>query len=90
VTPADLRQASLVLTMTGRQAERVAAGYPPGAAGARIFTLAAFAGEQGDIADPYLGDLAAYRQCARQLDRLVGKALARFLALPDFFPPGRE
>ena len=86
VTLSDLRQASLVLAMTGSQAGRLALLAPF----ARVFTLAGFAGEQGDIADPYLGDLAAYRQCARELDGLVGKAVTRLLAGPDFFPSGRE
>jgi protein-tyrosine phosphatase len=84
--PGDLRQASLVLTMTGGQRGRVTAL----GTGFRVFALAAFAGEEGDIPDPYLGDLAVYRQCARELDRLVNKALERALGGPDFSLPGRE
>ncbi|HUW64770.1 MAG TPA: low molecular weight protein arginine phosphatase [Spirochaetia bacterium] len=88
VTPGDLRQADLVLAMEGWQLGVLAALDP--SAARRSFTLTAFTGEPGDVSDPFGGDLAVYRQCARELDRLVGKALTRYLDGPDFSLSGRE
>ncbi len=39
----------------------------------KIFTLKEFAGEQGDIADPYGGDIPVYESCAEELKRLIEK-----------------
>lgn len=37
----------------------------------KVFTLKEFAGEYGDVADPYGGDIAVYEKCAEEIKRLI-------------------
>lgn len=39
----------------------------------KVFTLAEYVGETGDIADPWGGDAAEYRDCADQIEDLIKK-----------------
>jgi len=66
-------QADLVLTMTGAQKEQVRKMVP----GARVKTLAEYAGRGTDITDPVGQPLAVYRRCAAQLKEMVGLALRK-------------
>jgi len=70
ITPALLDEAAAIYTMNENQADMLRA-LAPGSAG-KIFPL----GDR-DVADPYGGDLAVYRQTAREIyalvDRLVGE-----------------
>jgi protein-tyrosine-phosphatase len=46
-----------------------------------VHLLTAFAGESGaDVADPFGGGIATYRDAARQLDRLLASVVARLQA----------
>ncbi len=68
----DIRQAYLVLTMTGHHREMVLDIYPEGAD--KVYTLKAFAemddGEP-DIADPFGGDYKAYQDCAAEIESVL-------------------
>ncbi len=69
--------ADLVLAMTAghrREALRIC----PGAAG-KVYTLAGFAGEDGDIPDPYGGGPEDYRRTAARLSRLISLAVERII-----------
>ena len=70
ITPALLDEAAAIYTMNKNQADMLRA-LAPGSAG-KILPL----GDR-DVADPYGGDLAVYRQTAREIyalvDRLVGE-----------------
>lgn len=67
VTEDLLKQSDLILTMTEahkRLIEPLASG--------RVYTLAEYAGSDGDISDPYGGDLEEYTECAQEIyDALV-------------------
>lgn len=76
VTQSMLKAADVVLTMS----EAHAAALAPYAGKGKIFTLCAFAGEPGAVADPYGGSDAVYEACAAQLERLIDKALTRLYA----------
>jgi protein-tyrosine-phosphatase len=69
LVPAQLAEADLILTMTAAH-KRAVAGMAQGTAG-KIYTLAEFAGETGDVQDPFGGSVAEYRACAGQLERLL-------------------
>lgn len=73
----DVEEASLVLAMTEKHKELIRDLAPEQAA--KVFTLAEYAGEGGDIPDPYGGTLEDYRQCAHDLKRLVEAALERLV-----------
>jgi protein-tyrosine-phosphatase len=66
-------RADLVLTMTGVQKEQVRKMVP----GARVLTLAEYAGQGTDISDPVGQPLVVYRRCAAQLKEMVAAALRR-------------
>ena len=62
-----LGSAKLVLTMTQAHLLLVKSLCK----GADVFTLAEYAGEGGDIPDPFGGDLKTYQDCARQIESLI-------------------
>lgn len=65
----DLCQEALVLVMTGRHKEILQSRFPEHSA--QIKTIREFAGEAGDVEDPYGGTLTTYRTCAKELYQLV-------------------
>ncbi|MDE2490078.1 MAG: hypothetical protein KGM24_04475, partial [Elusimicrobia bacterium] len=73
--PSDAIWADVILTMTRAQAEALARAHPE--ARGKIFTLGAYAGTGGDIADPYGGGPARYREAAAQIAAGVDSALDR-------------
>jgi len=68
--PASLH-AIQVLTMTGSHKQAIQTYFPE--AREKVYTLREFVGVEGyaDIADPYGGDLDAYRRCAVEIEELV-------------------
>lgn len=70
LSPEFLKAADVVLTMTAAHKRAVASMAP---AAAKVFTLAEYAGEDGDVLDPFGGDAAIYESCAVELERLLGK-----------------
>ncbi|MBE3599462.1 MAG: ribose 5-phosphate isomerase B [Limnochordaceae bacterium] len=74
---ADLvRSAELVLAMTEAH-KRQLLQMAPEAAG-RVFTLAEYAGTEGDVDDPFGQDLDRYRATMRQIETLTERAADRW------------
>lgn len=74
-----LSTADLVLTMTVSH-KRAVASIAAGITG-EIYTLAEFAGQTGDIVDPFGGSEAEYRKCAEQLRQLLALAWEKIVCL---------
>lgn len=77
--PEVLAAADLVLTMTEEQ-KRLVRGRLDGAQ-CPVYTLAEFAGEQGDIRDPVGQDEARYRATRDEIRRRLERSLERLLRL---------
>jgi protein-tyrosine-phosphatase len=74
--PEMLEQADLIIAMTEQQARELIDRFP--AAGARpVFTLRSFAGEAGDIEDPYEKGDIVFAECRQQIHRLVPTIIER-------------
>jgi protein-tyrosine phosphatase len=67
----DMEDNTIILTMTASQKKKVLELYP----NAEVFTIKEFAGEIGDVVDPYGGSLMEYEECYIELGRLVKKTL---------------
>lgn len=74
LTAADLDDTTLVLSMTQSQKNNIIAdfGYEK-----NVFTLKGFVDEEGDVTDPYGGDLIDYENCFSELARLVKKTVIK-------------
>ena len=68
----DIDDNTIILTMTASQKKKIIDLYPEVK---DVFTIKEFAGEIGDIVDPYGGTLLDYEQCYIELARLVKKTL---------------
>lgn len=70
--PSDADEDTLILTMTASQKKKVMELYPELK---HIYTIKEFAGEIGDVVDPYGGTLMDYEECYIELGRLVKKTV---------------
>ena len=84
MTSTDLRrhrdliaEAHLILTMTAQQKEML--GTYEEARGRPVFTLKEFAGEEGDIGDPFGQGEERYRACRDEIKRCLAKGVDRLL-----------
>ena len=84
MTSTDLRrhrdliaEAHLILTMTAQQKEML--GAYEEARGRPVFTLKEFAGEEGDIGDPFSQGEERYRACRDEIKRCLAKGVDRLL-----------
>lgn len=68
--PELLEEAELVIAMTEEQARLLLEKFP-GAASRPVFTLRAFAGELGDIEDPYEQGEQVFAACREEIKRLM-------------------
>ena len=76
--PELLEQADLVIAMTDQQARDLAARFPLDDA-LIVHTLRSFAGEAGDIDDPFeQGDLV-FSECRREIERLIPRVVDRLM-----------
>lgn len=73
LTADDINDHTLVLTMTQSQKATVQTDYGV----SEVFTIKEFAGEEGDVTDPYGGDLIDYENCFAELARLVKKTVIK-------------
>ena len=74
--PEMLDEADLIIAMTTQQARDLVDRFP-GANARPVFTLRSFAGETGDIDDPYeKGDLV-FAECREEIRRLVPTIIER-------------
>lgn len=71
LTPYLLAQADVVLTMTQAHKQTLQQLAPEFSH--KVFTLVEYAGGQGDIPDPYGGDLCQYRQCRDDIQFCIEK-----------------
>ena len=69
----DMDDETLVLTMTEHQKSKVIEGYNP----ENIFTIKEFVNEEGDVVDPYGGDLMDYESCYVDIARLIKKTVVK-------------
>jgi len=69
--PEDIQAADLVLVMTGAHKRALLELAPQ--SGAKVHTLAEYAGEQVDVPDPFGGTGEIYEACAAEIDRLLNK-----------------
>lgn len=70
ITDEIIREADLLLTMTDSHKRQLLRG---GVSPDKVGTLAEFAGEAGDVPDPYGGSIEVYRSTAREIKRLLEK-----------------
>ena len=76
--PELLEGADLVIAMTDQQARDLAARFPIDET-LIVHTLRSFAGEAGDIDDPFeQGDLV-FSECRREIERLIPRVVDRLL-----------
>ena len=68
----DLEENTIILTMTASQKKKVQELYPEVK---DVYTIKEFAGEIGDVVDPYGGTLMDYEECYIELGRLVKKTV---------------
>lgn len=68
----DLEENMIILTMTASQKKKVQELYPEVR---DVYTIKEFAGEIGDVVDPYGGTLMDYEECYIELGRLVKKTV---------------
>lgn len=71
ITPDMLAEYDEILTMTKAHADALKSALPQ--FGYKIRTLSEAAGEDGEIPDPFGGDLEAYRACRGEIKRLIEK-----------------
>ncbi|MBE5967958.1 MAG: low molecular weight protein arginine phosphatase [Lachnospiraceae bacterium] len=67
----DIDENTLILTMTASQKKKVQEDFPEAE---NVHMIKEFAGEIGDVVDPYGGTLKDYEDCFAELARLVKKA----------------
>jgi protein-tyrosine-phosphatase len=80
LTAQDMAAASLVIVMARGHSEALRAEFSQ--ARNKIVLLSELAGEMHDVSDPYGSDsLELYRQCAREIDRVLRAGYARLLEL---------
>ncbi len=70
---AYVQAADLVVVMTGAMKDMVRKMYPEEED--KVLTLSEWAGETGDISDPFGGTLAEYKFCASEIERKILQAL---------------
>lgn len=76
--PEMLMAADIVIAMTDQQARDLAERFE-GAVGRPIFTLRSFAGETGDIADPFEQGHEVFDACREEIMRLIPMVANRLL-----------
>ncbi len=68
----DLEEDTLILAMTASQKKKVLEQFPELK---EVYTIKEFAGEIGDVVDPYGGTLMDYEECFIELARIVKKTV---------------
>lgn len=79
LSPALIQAVDLILTMTESH-KRAVLSMAPEAEG-KTFTLSEFAGQTGDILDPFGGSKALYASCARQIMTILDKSWGKIISL---------
>jgi len=79
LTLEDMEEADLILTMGQGQAEAIRMEFPQHAP--KVYPLSEMAEKHYDIYDPYGGSLQEYRQCAREIEKLINEGFPRIMEL---------
>jgi len=79
LTPEDVEEADLILTMERGQAEAIRLEFPQHAH--KVYLLSQMIGRQYEIRDPYGDSLQEYRQCAAEIERLIEEGYPRMMEL---------
>jgi protein-tyrosine-phosphatase len=74
--PELIEAADLIIAMTSQQAQDLVARFPT-AVMRPVFTLRTFAGEDGDIDDPYEKGDEVFAECREEINRLVPAIIER-------------
>lgn len=64
-----LEESDVILTMTKSHKELLLSLFP--SFYQKVFTIMEYAGLEGDVVDPFGGDIKVYRNCAKQLKDLI-------------------
>lgn len=73
-----IKEADIVLTMTGRHKDYILQMMPEAAG--KVFMLTEYAyGEERDITDPFGGSLEVYRQCAAELRDCIAQVMDKLV-----------
>ena len=70
----DIEEATLILTMTEKEKRIIKEEFEEAEA---VFTVKEFTDEEGDVIDPYGGDLMDYENCYVDLARLIKKTVVK-------------
>lgn len=68
----EIDENTLVIAMTQDQKRKIMQNYP---GAVNVYTIKEYAGETGDVLDPYGGTLVDYEECYKELARLVKKTV---------------
>jgi len=79
LSPDFIQAADLILTMT-QSHKQIVLSMKPEAKG-KTFTFSEFAGQTGDIIDPFGGSEALYASCARQIATMLDKSWEKIVSL---------
>jgi protein-tyrosine-phosphatase len=77
--PEMLEEADLIIAMTEKQVTDLRKHFM-GEDNRPVYTLREFAGEAGDVEDPWLEDLEVWVACREEIKRLLPAIIARMLA----------
>ena len=73
----DITEDTLILTMTEKEKKSVLEEFEEMPVEFTIFTVKEFTDEEGDVIDPYGGDLMDYENCYTDLARLIKKTVVK-------------
>lgn len=65
----EVLEADKLFTMTGVQRDEILSIVPE--AEGKVYTLSEFVGLEGDILDPFGGDIEIYRECAKAINKCI-------------------
>lgn len=73
----DIIENTLILTMTDKEKKSVLEEFEEAADAFDVFSLKEFTDEEGDVIDPYGGDLMDYENCYMDLARIIKKTVVK-------------
>lgn len=72
-----LENSNIILTMTKGHKNSILSSYPEFSN--KVFTFTEYVGEEGDILDPFGGDVNVYRNCANEIKRFIDKLFSKIM-----------
>ena len=73
----DIVENTLILTMTDKEKKSVLEEFEEVSAAFDVFSVKEFTDEEGDVIDPYGGDLMDYENCYMDLARIIKKTVVK-------------